>query len=205
MADCNGYRHTLNFESETYVTYLASDYLEFHLRLKGLDSSLYFPSSITNCSNKLTGDKVSMKIRLLGKEMDKHFSEQFTEIRSKLDITTTSLKTAFFGVSNELFSEGITWINIVTLFVFSGEMAVTCIENGWFYHVNNLAHWLASYICNHLVAWIQDHGGWDGLVEYTENREEQRNESSWPVFKRFCGVAAGLGALTLGAFFASKS
>ncbi|XP_013785183.1 uncharacterized protein LOC106469252 isoform X2 [Limulus polyphemus] len=142
MADCNGYRHTLNFESETYVTYLASDYLEFHLRLKGLDSSLYFPSSITNCSNKLTGDKVSMKIRLLGKEMDKHFSEQFTEIRSKLDITTTSLKTAFFG---------------------------------------------------------------DGLVEYTENREEQRNESSWPVFKRFCGVAAGLGALTLGAFFASKS
>ncbi|XP_013781657.1 apoptosis regulator Bcl-2-like [Limulus polyphemus] len=202
MANCNGYRSTSNSESENDVYYLAADYLKFHLSRKGLECSLC-PDS-----DRLTmriGEKVRMKIRSLGEDMDKQFCEQFAEIRSKLDITQSSLQTAFFGVINELFSEGIKWSNIITLFVFSGEMAVNCIEKGWHHHVNNIAWWLTTYICDNLLGWVDDHGGWDGLVEYAENREEQKSDSSWPVFKKICGVAAGIGALTLGAILASKS
>ncbi|KAG0420511.1 hypothetical protein HPB47_003448 [Ixodes persulcatus] len=47
----------------------------------------------------------------------------------------------------------------------------------------------------------------DGLVAFSEERDDTGSDSPWPIFKNVvCGVAVtALGALTLGAFLTSKS
>lgn len=189
----------VNETDKTQVSEMVNDFLRYQLNRRDLQW--------TTCPPLPRPSKVVLVLRTLGDEFLAKYRDEFVQMCGRLDLTPSVAQTAFLDVLNELFSEGITWSRIVGAFAFSFELSAHCVEKNWSDLVDGIASWLSSYVCTRLLPWIQDHGGWDGLVAFSEERDDTGSDSPWPIFKNVvCGVAVtALGALTLGAFLTSKS
>lgn len=105
---------------------------------------------------------------------------------TKLDIsiiTEDYVGSILFGVSNEVFAEGITWSHIITFFVFVGELAILSISQNLPESVVAAIYESFSVLVKEkLVTWIEDHNGWEGctslsIVAEQENLIEMTNRS----------------------------
>lgn len=190
----------VNEAEKIQVNEMVNDFMRYQLNRRGLQWN--------TCPPLPRPSKVALVLRTLGDEFITKYREEFTQMCGRLDMTPSVAQTAYMDVLNELFSEGITWARIVGAFAFSVELSALCVEKNWSELVDSIASWLSSYVCTRLLPWIRDHQGWDGLVVFSEERDDTgAAESPWPIFKNVvCGVAVtALGALTLGAFLTSKS
>lgn len=88
---------------------------------------------------------------------------------------------SYAAIADELFSHGIEWSHIVTLFTFSAKLAITLVANGGLRSssgvlsesqtFNMLYNWLVKYISSNVsvTIWIRSHGSWNGFIEYANS------------------------------------
>lgn len=86
---------------------------------------------------------------------------------TELEITEDTIGTVILGVSNELFSDGITWSRIIALFVFVGELTLLCLSRKFPERiVDEIYECFCKLVKEKLKGWIDDHGGWVRMQQY---------------------------------------
>ena len=174
------------------------DFLQY--KLNGYQ--LPVPENVKEAVRRYSISKVGNALRSLADEFSSQFKEQFFEMCDQLDVNEETLKVTIEGVANELFSDGIKWARIVAFFVFGSELAIHCRRRNWDNLINMIALSLSSYISEKLLPWINDHGGWEGLVVFNEGAdpEQSSRNNRWPSVRNLlCLGISAIGALTLGA------
>jgi len=119
----------------------------------------------------------------LSQSMRTTFSEQLSQMCAKLDNEVADLTTldyeSFQDVANELFSQGIKWGHIVCLLVFGSELILTTInDNPSRELIDNISQFLCTYLNDNLLNWINDHAGWQGLINYCNENNVDTGEGS---------------------------
>lgn len=75
-------------------------------------------------------------------------------------------------IAEHLFSQGIKWNHILTLFVFSLELAYDYSQSRQNLNlIDTVAEWLVNYVHDRLLNWINNHKGWDGMVDYYDQSQ----------------------------------
>ena len=111
-------------------------------------------------------DDISRVLIWIGVALETRYSATYVDVLAQLNINMLSelaLKRAFYGVAKQLFSNGISWAKIVSLFAFSGGLSVDCVINGANMYVGRVKKWTVHYISEELCSWIQLNGGWVGV------------------------------------------
>lgn len=80
-------------------------------------------------------------------------------------------------VGNEIFSEGITWNNIVAFFYFVGELSLLVISkklpNSL---VDVIFEYFSKFVNEKLEFWVQDHNGWEDILMKEEDIEKMTSK-----------------------------
>lgn len=85
-------------------------------------------------------------------------------------ITEDNVGSILLGVSNEVFSEGITWSRIIAFFVFVGELTIMCIYKKLPKSIVDVMYECFSRLVKEkLESWIEDHDGWVCIYFYCKN------------------------------------
>uniref|UniRef100_A0A5S6QCC8 Bcl-2 Bcl-2 homology region 1-3 domain-containing protein n=1 Tax=Trichuris muris TaxID=70415 RepID=A0A5S6QCC8_TRIMR len=94
----------------------------------------------------------------------------------------SQLRNAYLGVNSEhmdmrlfssaldsLFNGGISWSRIVAMYAFGGFVALTYARQGRQEMAFAVPGWIALYVCRDVTRWINDNGGWDGFVGFSQD------------------------------------
>ncbi|GFX95645.1 apoptosis regulator R1 [Trichonephila clavipes] len=192
----NGDRNSIDLTTAFFV----SDFIQYKLGASGYQWNS--PLRTGGAGNNHSTTIVRNALRALADEFATQFQDRFVHICDQLEFRADTMKPTIEGVANELFCEGIKWSRIVAFFVFGSELAVHCKNRNWFDLINIIAYSLAAFISENLLPWINDHGGWDGLIQFNEGGAgaDQNAEDPWPSMKNLlCIGISALGAITLGA------
>lgn len=91
-------------------------------------------------------------------------------------ITEDTLGSVLLGVSNELFSEGITWSRIIAFFVFVGELTILCVSRKISKSIVDVMYECFSRLVNEkLQSWIDDHDGWEGITSLSVVAQQENS------------------------------
>uniref|UniRef100_H2MQI3 BCL2 apoptosis regulator n=1 Tax=Oryzias latipes TaxID=8090 RepID=H2MQI3_ORYLA len=145
-------------------------------------------------------------LREAGDELERLYQRDFTEMSRQLYLTSTTAKTRFAEVIDELFRDGVNWGRIIAFFEFGGTVCVECASNEEMStQVASIAEWMTEYLNGPLNSWIEENGGWDAFVELYDRQKETVFTCYWPSIKTVFGLAAlGAASLTIGAYLAQK-
>lgn len=104
-------------------------------------------------------------LREAGDELERLYQPDFTEMSRQLYLTSTTAQRRFADVIDELFRDGVNWGRIIAFFEFGGTVCVECMaKEEMTPQVDNIAEWMTEYLNGPLNSWIQDNGGWVGLI-----------------------------------------
>lgn len=198
------YLLSLDSNIDPVVAAFVYDFLQYKLsECSGF--VLRVPDNVREVGGRSNIHKIGSALRSLADEFSSQFKEQFVEMCDQLQVNEGTMKVTIEGVANELFNDGIKWARIVAFFVFGSELAIHCKKRNWPDLINIVALSISSYISEKLLPWINDHGGWEGLIVFNEADTEQQNSNRWPSVKNLlCLGISAIGALTIGAVL-SKS
>ncbi|XP_054553491.1 apoptosis regulator BAX-like, partial [Talpa occidentalis] len=76
----------------------------------------------------------------------------------------------FSQVARQIFLDGITWGKIVTLFCFASKLVLKALCTDMRELITSIVGWTLDFIRKPLLPWIQDHGGWGGLLSQHSNK-----------------------------------
>lgn len=140
-------------------------YMKQRLSSRGYDwtSSPSFPTDMSNNDQRVVSALVS-----LSNNMMTEYGESICEMTEQAASRDIIDYEGFVTIASEVFSSGIQWSHIVTLLVFSSELAfVQGVREGDTSYISSVSEWLNRYISgNEVSEWIDTHGGWDGVVYY---------------------------------------
>lgn len=104
-------------------------------------------------------------LREAGDELERLYAPDFTEMSRQLYLTSSTAQGRFAEVIDELFRDGVNWGRIIAFFEFGGAVCAECASKEEMSpQVDNIAEWMTEYLNGPLNSWIQDNGGWVGLV-----------------------------------------
>ncbi|XP_073799592.1 BCL2 associated X, apoptosis regulator a isoform X1 [Danio rerio] len=73
----------------------------------------------------------------------------------------------FIRVAREIFSDGkFNWGRVVALFYFACRLVIKAISTRVPDIIRTIISWTMSYIQEHVINWIREQGGWDGIRSY---------------------------------------
>ena len=127
---------------EEFVRNLADDYI------------LYKAFGRKDCHSK-----VAATMKRIGKEMEEKYQMFFNGVCTRLELNEDNVETAFQQISDEVFQDSVNWGRIVSMFVFSGKVAVKLVELHRSQRVEDVVTWLTNCIVNK-QGWIDANGGW---------------------------------------------
>lgn len=192
--------------ASSFARQLVADYVEHRLNRQGLPVPPEIGVRRTADEDGQRNSRIRLALRDLGDEFERRYSEVFSEMCSPLNLTDTDAESTFRTIVDHLFEGTINWGRIVGLFAFCGRLAAYCVGKDMPSIVDQFVNWSALYIDNNLSLWIEKNGGWDGLLDFYQNREDSHNgEWSWPCISSLCGyVFSAVGVLTLTAVLSRK-
>ena len=117
--------------------------------------------------DKRSPERISQVLIAVGELLERRHSSVYNDVFSQLNISVLSeltLKKAFNGVAKQIFADGISWAKIVSLFAFTGALAVECVANGANTYVLRLKTWTVQFIADNISEWIILHEGWVWLL-----------------------------------------
>ncbi|XP_034559769.1 bcl-2-related ovarian killer protein homolog B-like [Notolabrus celidotus] len=112
--------------------------------------------------------EVSMVLLCLGDELECMQPSLYRNVARQLNISVSMenmVSDALIGVATEIFSTGITWGKVVSMYAVAGALAVDCVRQGHPTTVHILVDSLGQFVRKFLVPWLKRRGGW---VEITK-------------------------------------
>ncbi|XP_028714999.1 apoptosis regulator BAX isoform X1 [Peromyscus leucopus] len=107
--------------------------------------------------------KLSECLRRIGDELDSNMELQ----RMIADVDTDSPREVFFRVAAEMFADGnFNWGRVVALFYFASKLVLKALCTKVPELIRTIMGWTLDFLRERLLVWIQDQGGWDGLLSY---------------------------------------
>ncbi|KAF5925911.1 hypothetical protein HPG69_000402 [Diceros bicornis minor] len=107
--------------------------------------------------------KLSECLKRIGDELDSNMELQ----RMIAAVDTDSPREVFFRVAAEMFSDGnFNWGRVVALFYFASKLVVKALCTKVPELIRTIMGWTLDFLRERLLGWIQDQGGWDGLLSY---------------------------------------
>lgn len=105
-------------------------------------------------------------LREAGDELERLYQPDFTDMSRQLYLTSTTAQRRFSEVIDELFRDGVNWGRIIAFFEFGGAVCAECASKEEMSpQVDNIVEWMTEYLNASLNSWIQDNGGWVGLIQ----------------------------------------
>ncbi|KAM8850189.1 bcl-2-related ovarian killer protein homolog B [Spinachia spinachia] len=107
--------------------------------------------------------EVSLVLLCLGDELECIRPTLYRNVARQLNISVAMenmVSDAFIGVATEIFSTGITWGKVVSMYAVAGALAVDCVRQGHPATVHILVDSLGQFVRKFLVPWLKRRGGW---------------------------------------------
>ncbi|XP_007492742.1 apoptosis regulator BAX [Monodelphis domestica] len=102
-------------------------------------------------------------LRRIGDELDSNMELQ----RMIAAVETDSPREVFFRVAAEMFSDGnFNWGRVVALFYFASKLVLKALCTKVPELIRTIVGWTLDFLRERLLTWIQEQGGWDGLLSY---------------------------------------
>lgn len=150
---------------------LCRDYILSRLNQNGLGwskSELNLPPSNTALS------EVSLVLLCLGDELECMQPNLYRNVARQLNISVAMenmVSDAFISVATEIFSTGITWGKVVSMYAVAGALAVDCVRQGHPTTVHILVDSLGQFVRKFLVQWLKRRGGWAEITKCVVKRD----------------------------------
>ena len=129
----------------------------------GQDYPVIKSKRLTSGRDKCHQENISRVLIAVGEILETRHAPVYNDVFSQLNLsvlTELTLKIAFNGVAKHIFADGISWAKIVSLFAFTGALAVECVANGANTYVGRLKSWTVQFTADNLSDWIILHDGW---------------------------------------------
>ncbi|XP_006642717.1 apoptosis regulator BAX [Lepisosteus oculatus] len=80
-----------------------------------------------------------------------------------------SAESLFFTVARKIFEDGINWGRVVALFHLAYKLIIKAITRDRNEIIQTIIGWVLNFIGEHVSRWIREHGGWEGVRNYSQN------------------------------------
>ncbi|XP_074544841.1 bcl-2-related ovarian killer protein homolog B [Halichoeres trimaculatus] len=144
---------------------LCRDYILSRLNQNGLGWS---KTELNLSPSNAVLSEVSMVLLCLGDELECMQPSLYRNVARQLNISVAMenmVSDAFVGVATEIFSAGITWGKVVSMYAVAGALAVDCVRHGHPTTVHIIVDSLGQFVRKFLAPWLKRRGGW---VEITK-------------------------------------
>ncbi|KAG8567790.1 hypothetical protein GDO81_013777 [Engystomops pustulosus] len=102
-------------------------------------------------------------LRKIGDELDGNMELQ----RMIEQVHGNPPKEVFLQVATEMFADGnFNWGRVVALFYFACKLVLKALWSHVPQMIRTIIDWTMEYLRDHVVQWIRDQGGWEGLLSY---------------------------------------
>ncbi|XP_047445272.1 bcl-2-related ovarian killer protein homolog B-like [Mugil cephalus] len=118
--------------------------------------------------------EVSLVLLCLGDELECIQPGLYRNVARQLNISVAMenmVSDAFIGVATEIFSAGITWGKVVSMYAVAGALAVDCVRQGYLTTVHVLVDSLGQFVRKFLVPWLKRRGGWAEITKCVVKKE----------------------------------
>ncbi|XP_027898619.1 apoptosis regulator BAX-like isoform X2 [Xiphophorus couchianus] len=100
-------------------------------------------------------------------------SEQIVEVGAVLlkemidDSALSPSKDVFMKVAFQIFSDGrFNWGRVVALFYFACRLVIKALVTKIPDIIRTIINWTIDYLRDHVINWIREQGGWEGIRSY---------------------------------------
>ncbi|KAJ8389630.1 hypothetical protein AAFF_G00118670 [Aldrovandia affinis] len=159
---------------------LCKDYIHARLHRAGIGWSK--PEQSLSASGGMLGE-VSSILLWLGDELEYLRPTVYRNVARQLNITVASetvVSDAFLAVAGEIFSTGVTWGKVVSLYAVAGALAVDCVRHGHPAMVLTIVDCFGEFVRKSLTPWLKRRGGWVDITKCVVN-SDPRFCSHWLV------------------------
>ncbi|XP_046754274.1 bcl-2-related ovarian killer protein isoform X4 [Gallus gallus] len=111
--------------------------------------------------------EVSAILLRLGDELEYIRPNVYRNIARQLNISLhseTVVTDAFLAVAAQIFTAGITWGKVVSLYAVAAGLAVDCVRHAQPAMVHTIVDCLGEFVRKTLVTWLKRRGGWLGTA-----------------------------------------
>lgn len=160
---------------------LCRDYILSRLNQNGLGWS---KTELNLSPSNAALAEVSLVLLCLGDELECIQPSLYRNVARQLNISVameTMVSDAFIGVSTEIFSTGITWGKVVSMYAVAGALAVDCVRQGHPSTIHILVDSLGQFVRKFLVQWLKRRGGWVSDRCWSRCAETHSDLRSWCV------------------------
>lgn len=134
--------------------------------------------------------EVSTVLLWLGDELEYLRPNLYRNVARQLNITVSMenmVSDAFLAVAAEIFSTGVTWGKVVSLYAVAGALAVDCVRHGHPAMVHTIVDCMGEFVRKSLVSWLKRRGGWADITKCVINTDPNFH-SHWLVAAAFTCV-----------------
>ncbi|XP_077573461.1 bcl-2-related ovarian killer protein homolog A [Stigmatopora nigra] len=149
---------------------LCRDYIQSRLGRAGIGWSK--PDQLASWWG--TQGDVSAVLLWLGDELEYLRPSVYRNVARQLNITVASenvLTDAFLAVAADIFSTGVTWGKVVSLYAVAGSLAVDCVRHGHPAMVHTIVDCMGEFVRKSLSTWLKRRGGWVDLTKCVVSTE----------------------------------
>ncbi|XP_062252403.1 bcl-2-related ovarian killer protein homolog A [Platichthys flesus] len=150
---------------------LCRDYI--HSRLNRVGIGWSNPEHGLAASGGTLGETSSVLL-WLGDELEYLRPNVYRNVARQLNIAVASenaVSDAFLAVAADIFSTGITWGKVVSLYAVAGALAVDCVRHGHPDMVDTIVDCMGEFVRKHLTSWLKRKGGWVDVTKCVVNTD----------------------------------
>ncbi|PWA17865.1 hypothetical protein CCH79_00008234 [Gambusia affinis] len=107
--------------------------------------------------------KLAQCLQQIGDELDGNM-----ELQKMIDDSSLSpSKDVFMKVAVQIFSDGrFNWGRVVALFYFACRLVIKALVTKIPDIIRTIINWTLDYLRDHVINWIREQGGWEGIRSY---------------------------------------
>ncbi|XP_032428741.1 bcl-2-related ovarian killer protein homolog A isoform X2 [Xiphophorus hellerii] len=109
---------------------------------------------------------------LRGDELEYLRPNVYRNVARQLNITVAVegvVSDAFMAVAADIFSTGVTWGKVVSLYAVAGALAVDCVRHGHPAMVHTIVDCMGEFVRKSLTPWLKKRGGWADITKCVVN------------------------------------
>ncbi|XP_069006069.1 bcl-2-related ovarian killer protein homolog A [Embiotoca jacksoni] len=121
-----------------------------------------------------TMGEISSVLLWLGDELEYLRPNVYRNVARQLNITVASesvVSDAFLAVAADIFSTGVTWGKVVSLYAVAGALAVDCVRHSHPAMVHTIVDCMGEFVRKNLTSWLKRRGGWVDVTKCVVNTD----------------------------------